>query len=99
MLTATDARFERFMEGWLIAPDAACTTHGFAYLEILEVTGVSSLTVKGDLTTMLAGDERFWSLRRGDRTPKHPLRVVSEHDVFDDPLQEPDPKNPRTGKD
>jgi hypothetical protein len=40
-LTATGSRFETFMEGWLIAPDAACSTHGFAYLEILEVTGPS----------------------------------------------------------
>jgi hypothetical protein len=59
-LESTDARFETFMEGWLIAPDAACSTHGFAYLEILEVTGANSLTVKGDLTWMLNGDERFW---------------------------------------
>jgi hypothetical protein len=50
-----------------IAPTSsvAPSTHGFAYLEILEVTGADSLTVKGDLTGMLAGDERFWILQRG----------------------------------
>lgn len=45
-----------------IAPTSpvAPSTHGFRHIEILEVTGGDSLTVKGDLTWMLTGDERFW---------------------------------------
>lgn len=42
-------------------PDAAGSPLGFAYLEILKLTGPTSLTIKGVRTGMLEGNQRSWT--------------------------------------